>query len=123
LIFEETYPPLLSQSTGSLGWTFAFSDSPPFQLTFGAGAHDYYFVLLSKNDNSTIDFAGFPVLTQGAIWKFVHLDAAGLGRVTVPAPLSPSLVGGAYSFQIVAADETTGAILGTSNVTTTWVIF
>ena len=114
LVYVETIPPKLNASTQALS-------NFQFNWNYGAGANDVV-VLIASLDPTTYDF-GTPfqfLLNLNVIGQNVA-GPAGTGSFSFVIP--PGLAGLTFYSQIGAIDDVTSAIVGSSNVTATLILF
>jgi hypothetical protein len=114
LVYVETLPPKLGASGQALS-------NVQFNWTYGAGANDVV-VLIASLDPTTYDF-GTPfqfLLNLSVIGQNV---AGPVGTGSFSFVIPPGFAGLAFYSQIAVIDDLTSAIVGSSNVTTTLILF
>jgi hypothetical protein len=110
LSYVETDPPKLSAD-------FLAPTTSPFTWSYGGGANDLYFLMLSLS-NGTFQLQGQAVLANTFILLTTTLDAAGLGSLQVSLP--PSAIGLSFWSQVLTKD---GGGIHASNIANSWIAF
>jgi hypothetical protein len=114
LTYIETSPPKLAVLAFVVSGT-------PFKWNWGGSSGDFYYLLVTVDDNSTFSYQSFDILANFIIVDLGNLDALGLGSldVTMPTGFTGSTV---YS-QIAIFDGTTTWFEYATNILPTLVLF
>ena len=109
--YVETNPPKLAAAG------FAFQGTN-FNWSFAGGAGDTNFLLFALNP-TTFSFGGFNILLNFSILTSGPLDAVGLGSFSLFIPTGTG--GITFYSQTATLDGGSGAFVGASNITTTFI--
>ena len=119
-------------ASAPLDVTFTASDPPllingefaltldPYAWNFGGEAGDLWLLNVAVGDGSTFPFLGFDFLVGAVGVAQGTLGPAGLGDFAFPIPTSG--IGLTFFSQVVTLDGTSGALRGSSNVTSSFVL-